>query len=157
TLGMLNPAAGSDVKLKPSAARLIFCSVVVKSPTKFGSSALRDTARWLRACATNCVMLTGPRLYSRPRAIASLSGSGPVNRRPAPLRLPVSDRLTCTVGLSVFTLVVAPGTAVSVAVAEPAWAVRPDKGNGAACEAGPAPCANTVDAMATNKPRTDAR
>src|ERR1700722_11684409 len=92
-------------------------------------------------------MLIDPRLYSIPRWMASPSVSVPENGRLAMLpALPLNGPWTSIVGLSVFTLVVAPGTGASVATTEPS-VPRPDSGTGEACEPAacpPPPCANAL-------------
>src|SRR6516225_8511934 len=135
----------------PIAARLTISRVPVRSPTMFGNSALRDTVRSPRACLTIAVRLIAPKLYSRPRSIASLKESVPENARfVAPRTLPMNAPCTATVGLSVLTLVVVPGTGASVATTVPTCVERPDSGTGIGCAldvAGAVICAAVLTAI----------
>ena len=134
---MENPGIGN---LKPqSRAPSDFQSDPFRLPCRSGSATRRCEPRgsFLAPGAPLAQARRRPRLYARPRLIASRNPSLPENGNPAVLlALPVYGPCTCTLGFSVLTLVVVPGTGFWTAIAEPVCAVLPESGSwvaGALC------------------------
>src|SRR5215831_18326339 len=155
TVGKEKP--GSGVPCTPIAARLN-CSLVTDAlPTRLGSRALRATPRSPRACFSRDDESTAPRLNASPRSIASRNDKVPENGRPRVLLTdPRNAPCTSTMGLSVFTPVVGPGTAFSVDTTEPGDVPRPESGT--CCGGGPAGAGADNCALAIGaKPRISIR